>query len=288
VAGVYKVVVGVLILIWISGCSGTEILNIVNRAGHYQTAKDVAYGPHQRQQLDIYQPHEPANACLIVFVYGGGWDSGSKAQYGFVAAALARKGYTLVVPDYRLYPEVQHPAFVADIAQAIASEPVQALAKRKSLVMMGHSAGAMIAGLISFDPKYLQAVGLTPDIIDAYVTLAGPHDYFLPTQKPRWTNIFGTDPIQQLDALTVNHIRPQNPPTLILQGAADKTVTPKSAVSLEQKLQNAGVPVARKTYPGVTHVQLVAAMGQPLGFLAPTLVDIDHFLQQRCTKANTP
>ncbi len=270
----------------LSGCSGTDFLNTVNRAGHYQTAKDVAYGPLERQRLDIYRPQASANACVIVFVYGGSWDSGAKEQYGFVAAALARHGYTVVVPDYRLYPEVKHPEFVADVAKAVASEPVQTLLEGNSLVMMGHSAGAMIAGLISYDAKYLQAEGLSPDIIAAYVALAGPHDYFLPTQKSRWTNIFGDDETKQVDALTVNHVTPKNPPTLILHGADDETVTPRSAVSLEQKLTAAGVPVTRKTYPGVTHVKLLAAMGRPLGFLAPTLDDVDEFLRRRCDGAS--
>ncbi|WP_049722923.1 alpha/beta hydrolase [Gilvimarinus polysaccharolyticus] len=270
----------------LSGCSGTGVLNALNRADHYQTAKGIAYGPHERQRLDIYRPRESANACVIVFVYGGSWDSGAKQQYGFVAAALARRGYTVVVPDYRLYPEVTHPTFVADVAKAVASEPVQQLIADKTLVMMGHSAGAMIAGLISYDVKYLQAVGLNPDIIAAYVSLAGPHDYFLPTQNPRWANIFGDDEAEQVAALTVNHIRATNPPTLILHGASDETVTPKSAVSLEQKLKTAGVSVTRKTYPEVTHVKILAAMGRPLGFLAPTLDDVDEFLQMRCNGAS--
>lgn len=282
-----KTFVGIVVVAMLrvlTGCSGTAFLNTVNRAGHYQTAKDVAYGPLARQRLDVYQPRESANACVIVFVYGGSWDSGTKQQYGFVAAALAKRGYTVVVPDYRLYPEVRYPEFVADVAKAVASKPVQELIEGKSLVMMGHSAGAMIAGLISYDPSYLQAVGVNPDSIAAYITLAGPHDYFLPTQKPRWVNIFGDDQARQVDALTVNHVAAKNPPTLILQGSDDKIVTPKSALSLEQKLKTAGVPVTRKTYPGVTHIKLLAAMGRPLGFLAPTLDDVDAFLQVSCSE----
>lgn len=269
-------------MVLLAGCSGTDVLNTVNGAGGYRAESDVSYGEHSRQQLDIYRPKQNDNACLIVFVYGGSWDSGAKEQYGFVGAALARKGYTVAVPDYRLYPEVTYPVFVEDVAHALASKPLSELRQKRRLIMMGHSAGAMIAGLISYDPKYLNAVGLSSDIIDAYVSLAGPHDYFLPTQKQRWTDIFGDDESKQVDALTVNHVRGQNPPTLILHGADDETVTPKSAISLEKKLQSAGVPVTRKTYEGVTHVKLLAAMGRPLGFLAPTLNDVDEYLRKTC------
>ena len=266
----------------LSGCSGTSLLNTLNNAGGYRTQTDVAYGEHSRQTLDVYQPAKAAKACLIVFVYGGSWEEGHKEDYGFVGAALARLGYTVVIPDYRLYPEVTYPAFVNDIAQALASKPVQQLQRDHKLIMMGHSAGAMLAGQVSYNPQYLAAVGLPKSIIEGYIALAGPHDYFLPTDKPRWVRIFGEDKKAQVDALTVNHIHPDNPPTLILHGAADETVTPKSALSLEQKLTAVGVPVTRKTYQGVGHVRLLAATGRPLGFLAPTLEDIQEFLTKRC------
>lgn len=271
----------------LSACSGTSMLNTLNRSDHYRTHANLAYGEHARQTLDIYQPEEnqSAQACLVVFVYGGSWEEGRKEQYGFVGAALAKLGHTVVIPDYRLYPEVRYPAFVEDIAQAVASEPVQSRVQSRPLVLMGHSAGAMMAGLVSYNPDYLKAVGLNKSAIDAYVSLAGPHDYFLPTDKPRWTKIFGEDEERQVTALTVEHIAADNPPTLILHGADDNTVTPRSAVSLEQKLKDAGVAVTRHTYEGVDHVSLIAATAWPLRWRAPTLKDVDGFLRSQCNTA---
>ncbi len=269
----------------LAACSGTSVLNTLNNANGYRSEQDVAYGDHPRHKLDIYHPRENDRQCLVVFVYGGSWEEGSKGDYGFVGAALARRGYTVVIPDYRLYPEVTFPAFVEDIALALASEPVQGLAASRQRVMMGHSAGAMQAGLVSYDPRYLQAVGLSREMIDGYIALAGPHDYFLPTEKTQWTRIFGEDKSRQVEALTVNHIHPDNPPTLILHGSEDEIVTPKSAQSLSVKLTRAGVANSRNIYEGVSHIRILAAMGRPLGFLAPTLDDVDQFLQKRCAKA---
>lgn len=266
----------------LGGCSGTSLLNTLNNAGGYRTQQDIVYGEHKRERLDVYQPKENTGQCVVMFVYGGSWEEGSKGQYGFVGAALARRGYTVVIPDYRLYPQVTYPAFVEDIALALASEPVQKLTDSRKLVMMGHSAGAMLAGLVSYNPDYLQTVGLSREIIDGYIALAGPHDYFLPTNKKRWTRIFGENKTEQVKALTVNHIHPDNPPTLILHGSDDETVTPKSAQSLAEKLTAAGVANTRKIYQGVNHVRLAAAMGRPLGFLAPTLDDVDSFLSNVC------
>ena len=54
---------------------------------------------------------------VVVFFYGGAWQSGNKGLYRFVAAALARRGYVAVLPDYRIYPEVRYPGFLEDGAQ---------------------------------------------------------------------------------------------------------------------------------------------------------------------------
>lgn len=266
----------------LTACSGTSILNTLNNAGGYRSQHDIAYGEHARQKLDVYQPKQGVGQCLVMFVYGGSWTEGSKDDYGFVGAALARRGYTVIVADYRLYPQVAYPVFVEDIALALASAPVQQLLQARKLVMMGHSAGAMIAGLVSYNPDYLQAKDLSRDMIDAYIALAGPHDYFLPTTKHKWTRIFGQDQDEQVKALTVNHIHPDNPPTLIVHGSDDEIVNPKSAHSLAEKLTDAGVPNTKLIYDKAGHVRLAAAMGRPLGFLAPTLDDVDAFLQNVC------
>jgi len=270
----------------LTGCSGTSILNTLNNADGHRSERSIAYGEHERQKLDVYQPKEGVGQCVVMFVYGGSWEEGSKNDYGFVGAALARRGYTVVIPDYRLYPQVTYPVFVEDIALALASEPVQQLLQSRKLVMMGHSAGAMIAGLVSYNPDYLQAMDLTRDMIDAYIALSGPHDYFLPTDKPQWTRIFGEDQDEQINALTVNHIHPDNPPTLIVHASDDEIVTPRSAHSLAEKLTQAGVPNTKLIYDSGGHVRLAAAMGRPLGFLAPTLDDVDAFLQDVCSQGS--
>ena len=82
----------------------------------------IEYGPHGRHVLDMYRPvgERDEDGPIAVFLYGGGWRRGDRATYGFVGAALAARGITTVVPDYRLYPEVRFPGFVDDAAQAYA------------------------------------------------------------------------------------------------------------------------------------------------------------------------
>ena len=80
---------------------------------------DISYGSGARHKLDVYRPRGADNVPVIVFFYGGRWQSGAKGWYRFLGATLPARGYVVVVPDYRLYPEVKFPEFVMDGAKAL-------------------------------------------------------------------------------------------------------------------------------------------------------------------------
>ena len=77
-------------------------------------ARAQAYGANPRQRLDVYAPRgAKGDAPLAVFFYGGSWDSGRRQDYNWVGKALASRGFVTVIADYRLYPEVKYPDFLA-------------------------------------------------------------------------------------------------------------------------------------------------------------------------------
>lgn len=267
------------LLACLTGCSPLDALNLASGSANYRVAEDVAYGELPRQTLDLYAPAEAnPDGCRIVFVYGGNWRQGDKRDYGFVGAAFAKRGHEVVVPDYRLYPDVTFPEFVHDIALSL--RWYQQYNDKRPLILMGHSAGGLIAALLSYDASYLEALGETPKHITALITLAGPHDYFLPTDDPRWTAIFGENAERQVRALPVRHVTSEAPKTLILHGADDDLVTPRSAQSLADTLAKHGVSHQMRIYPDTGHRKLVASLAKPLQFLAPTFDDVVSFVEQ--------
>ena len=111
----------VALLLALSACAPLATLNALAAADSHTRVSDIAYGTLPRQRLDIYRPAGLAPAGgwpVVVFFYGGSWNSGERAQYGFVGAALASRGLLTLVADYRLYPEVRYPDFLTDSAQA--------------------------------------------------------------------------------------------------------------------------------------------------------------------------
>jgi len=103
----------------LSACSAVDVLNATADRSDIEIASNIAYADGARRTLDIYQPKNAVNAPLCIFYYGGGWESGAKENYLFVAAALAARGIVTIVPDYRVYPEVRFPDFLHDAAQAV-------------------------------------------------------------------------------------------------------------------------------------------------------------------------
>jgi len=120
--------------------------------------RDIAYGPAKAQSLDLFLPsadHVPARA--IVFVHGGGWAEGDKAD-GQEKGALdgVRRGYAVASVNYRLSSEAPFPAAILDVMAAIRF--LRANAKRYGLdrdrfVAWGDSSGGHISALIGTAAK---------------------------------------------------------------------------------------------------------------------------------------
>ena len=232
--------------------------------------------------MDVYAPTARTAALpLVVFFYGGSWQTGARGDYRFVAASLARRGMVVVVPDYRLYPEVRFPDFVVDAARAVAAARAGARqwgGDANRLVLMGHSAGAHIAALLALDPSYLAAQGDSRDHVAGLVGLAGPYD-FLPITGPTIKLIFA--PANDNLALTqpIHFADRHAPPALLQVGGADTTVLPRNSVALAQAIRAAGGRVELREYARLGHIGLVTALAPLFRFRAPVLDDIVNFVR---------
>ena len=266
----------------LSACSSVGVLNALTPKGGVTISRGIAYMPGPRGGLDVYRPNRADGAApLVVFVYGGGWDAGAKADYAFAGAALASQGFVAVVPDYRIYPEVRWPAFLQDNAKAVAwarAHAAQYGADPAKLVLMGHSAGAYNVMMLALDRRWLAAVGLDPRRdVRAVVGLAGPYD-FLPLHSDELKVIFGP-PDQRPDTQPINHVDGQNPPLFLGVDTGDKVVDPGNTTRLAEKVRAAGGPVETRQYKGLSHELLIGAIAAPLRFLAPVLADTKRFIR---------
>lgn len=260
-------------------CSPLRTFNalVPKDGGARQVAQGAPFGPHARQRLDVYAPTNAGSRLpVVVFFYGGSWNSGTRSGYGFVGRALASRGFVVVVPDYRLVPEVRYPAFLQDGVAAV--RWARANAGRLGgdpdrLVIAGHSAGAYNAAMLALDPRWL---GPDRRAVKGWIGLAGPYDFAINSAVTRAA--FGHLP-DVGDSQPINHAGVGDPPALLVTGDRDDLVQPRNSDVLAARLQAAGILIERRRHP-IGHVGLVTAIARPLRGRAPVLAEMTAFARR--------
>lgn len=266
-----------------AACSPLSLLNTLGPRdrGARRVARGLAYGDDPRQTMDVYAPTGARDLPVVVFFYGGGWDSGSRAHYGWAAQALAAQGFLVALPDYRIVPQVRFPAFIEDAAAATAR--VAEIARDHGgaagrLGVLGHSAGAHLAMMITLDRRYMAAVD-RPDLIRAAAGLAGPYE-FLPFNVPASVNAFGRAPDPTLTQ-PVTFARADAPPIWLGHGTDDVVVHAEDTEILRDRLRALGAPVEAKLYPDLDHADLIATFSPLFRKKAPVLADVSDFFRRK-------
>lgn len=267
-----------LVLLILSGCAGPALLNTVARNPDRSTVvvRDVSYGEGERRMMDLYVPSSEGPHPLLMFVHGGGWNDGSKAEYAFAGKRFAAEGYLTAVPSYTLLPEGIYEVFMADVAAALA-KLIEVAPERggdpEVVHLAGHSAGAYNVVQLALAPEFLAAEGLTPDVIDAVAGLSGPYD-FLPLEPGVGLRAFGHVAVAE-STQPVARVTPDAPPMLLATGLDDEVVDPSNSRSLAAALEAAGVRVRLVEYPDADHAKPLVAVAFP-GRL-PVVEDVTAF-----------
>ncbi|MGX9382592.1 alpha/beta hydrolase [Pseudomonas sp. JQ36] len=278
----FGAMLGGFLLLVLTGCSPVKVLNALTPDDTFHSTTGIAYGDDPRQKLDVYVPRQPLkDAPVVVFFYGGSWNSGARGDYAFVGEALASRGIVAVLADYRLYPQVRYPLFLEDSARAVAwtrAHIREFSGNPQRLYLMGHSSGAYNAAMLALDPGLLGAVGMSPEDLSGWIGLAGPYD-FLPIENPQVRPVFFW-PDSPPQSQPINHVRSGEPPALLIAATKDNLVNPaRNTAGLARKLREAGVPVQDLYYSRPNHVTLVASLSRPLRRLAPVLDQVVAFVK---------
>ncbi|MGH9719152.1 MAG: alpha/beta hydrolase [Bryobacteraceae bacterium] len=263
--------------------------------------RDIAYAEpkNQRQMLDVYPPAGEKNLPVVVWVHGGGWRAGDKTEVASKPLAFTRKGLVFVAVNYRFVPNVTMDTIARDIAKAVRwvhDHIAERGGDPQRIFLMGHSAGAQLAALVSTDDRFLKAVGLSLAILKGCVPVDGD-TYDVPLQvatvaarrkslgqpdpKFGYEEKFGP-PDRQRDLSAVRHVARNKgiPPFLILH-VAGHTDTTAQAHRLWSELREAGVPAKTFGAAGTDHVRLDRDLGVPGD---PSTAELFNFVEAALKK----
>lgn len=221
---------------------------------------NVKYGTHERHALDIYTPVAEDQPPVLVFFHGGGWMMGDKKTFAGLAKRLAKAGYVVVLPNYRLHPEVVFPAFVEDGAAAV--KWVQDnIAKHggdpERIFLGGHSAGAHTAALLALDETYLEAHGLKLADLTGVIGFAGPYA-MPPSISGQFAKPFRGTPDKQ--TMPINYVDGPDegePPFLLIHGRADRLCPHFFSVMLSSAIATKGGTCKPLILDGHNHMTVV-------------------------------
>lgn len=284
--GFGTVVMGLPALASLTGCTTNQLLGAANFVENGDVpAMELAYGPGERQRCDVYRPLDAAGKPLqgplpvVVFVHGGSWMSGDKRLYRWVGQALAQQGFVAVLANYGLMPTVRFPDFANDVAAAVAYAHAHAGewgGDPSRLFLMGHSAGAHLTALVTYDSRYLARHGLTPANIAGYIGLSGPYDFQLNTPLLRGT--FAGPAEREYDAQPVHFATASAPPSLLVMGRDDTTVNPQNTRSLGARLREVGASVEELWVDG-DHGVTVGAFARIYRGKSPIVARVTAFVR---------
>jgi acetyl esterase/lipase len=238
-----------------------------------------AYGADARQKLNIWVPEKQEGAApVIVFFYGGSWKSGERDLYDFAGRALAEQGFVVVIPDYRLVPQVRFPAFVEDGAAAVAwaeKNVARFGGDPARITLSGHSAGAHIAAMLTLDQQWLLRAGASDGVVKHFIGLAGPYDFYPFTSDSAREAFAGVTYPETTQP--ISFARVDAPPMLLLHGSTDTTVKPRNSLALEKAMPGIAKAVI---LPGLDHSDIIMAFARPFRGKADVLKMTAEFARQ--------
>jgi arylformamidase len=275
-----------------AGCALTNLasLRLMYEKAHIPEShihRDLAYreGPGEddpKQRLDLYVP-DGKDWPVLVFVHGGGWDSGDRALtvagvdiYANIGRFFASHGVGTAVISYRLLPQVAWRDQIKDVAGAVAwvyRNAAKYGGDPKRLFLAGHSAGAQLVARVALDPEPLEDEGLDKRIVSGVVAVSGA-GYEISSEealsargarKGYYQRRFEQGDTSGAWAGEVSILRfidKGAPPFLIIYGTAEPKGLHQRSEMLAEKLRSFRVPTELTVVPHRDHVQMVMTMSR--------------------------
>ena len=279
----------VLLLLFVSAASGHAAEPKIHRDLPYAGTKN------KLQTLDVYAPPVGTDHPVAIWIHGGGWHSGDKAEVDKKPQAFTDNGFVFVSINYRLWTppwtssdhegvrrfqwSPTFPGMVTltdeaeDIARAVrwVRDHIRAYrGNREALVLLGHSAGASLAALVCTDDRYLKKEGVPLAAIKACVPVDGDafdipmHLKMAPARQAEVdAHRFGDDQLQSRLSPVTHIARGKNIPRFLIPYVADHPLTSSQSERLAAVLGEAGVPAKAYAAAGTDHTRINSELGLP-------------------------
>jgi acetyl esterase/lipase len=251
------------------------LMPAISMAQESREHTDVIYATVDGKKLglDLHLPPGVANPALVVWVHGGAWNAGSKAQY---PKELVASGFALASVDFRQTSEAPFPANVHDIKAAIRflrAKAAQYGYRSERIAVAGASSGGHLAALVGVTNGHADLEGKVGDQPGASSSVQAVVSYFgasnlttilaqstpfgLNVRKPALERLLGALPENAPElaklASPVFHVDRNDPPLLLLHGDQDPQMPINQSHELQGAYEKLGLAVEFDVLHGVAH-----------------------------------
>jgi len=207
---------------------------------------DQAYGPDPAQRFDLYRPARGAGPWpLVVWVHGGGWVGGRRADtYPHIQREVELGRVAVASVDYRVAPRYPFPIPLQDVKRAVRYLKANAArlhVRADKVVIAGHSAGANLAMMVAVTPGVMEPPNLPSALrrehsdVAGVVSFAGPSDLVGFWKHSAWgvpltqqylacANVQAGPLARRRDAAVATWLDARDPPAYLVLGQLDPIV----------------------------------------------------------------
>lgn len=230
------------------------------------TARNVAYGPKERQRFDLLRCGQP-DAPLLAFIHGGYWQRNHKDMFAAMAEGPLAHGFDVALIGYTLAPEASLTEIIAECEAAIRT--ILAEAGPRTVIVSGWSAGGHLAARLVEMPE-----------VDAALAISG---------------IFDLEPIRLGDLneklrLTQEEATAESPlnrlvhavkPVMIAYGTEELPELQRQSRDYQAARESVGLPGFILPVANKDHFTILAELASPDGTLALALQSLTRLESKR-------
>lgn len=225
---------------------------------------DLAYGPGERERLDVFQAADD-NASLLVYFHGGYWQRGDKSLYSFLAEPFVERGVSVALVNYDLCPSVRISDITPQARRATAwlwRNAASLGVSPDKLVVMGHSAGGHITGMLMATEWTALGADLPTDMVKGGIPVSGLFDL----EPLRFSSIndgVRMDAEEAAAQSPMRHAPATDAPQLVVCGQAETAEFHRQSDEYARAFSTERRRMTRYTVPDSDHFDEIDVLADP-------------------------
>lgn len=243
----------------------------VQKTYHPQT---FAYGPGDKEKLDIYSPKAAINLPIVLFVHGGAWKSGEKEDAAGPVKTFVDNGVIFVPIGFDVIPQTDLPGMVDQVRRSVSwihNNARKFGGNPDKIYISGHSSGAHLAAvMLTTDWTRL---GEPSDVLKGGILISGMGDLQPPMKSSRGSYLKLND--EQIKRYSpILNLKAAQAPVIVVWGGNESPEFIRQSKQLATAFKARGLLFWDYEFPKTDHFTMVNLLNSPTSALSKQTLEL--------------